>query len=1012
MKKRALLKILAAPEDLESLRGVFEHLRGNGVKVSEESTGLGKKDMVLAVLSDRFYADEELKSKLFDLLAAGAENILPLNLADKPVPEDIMNLLFARNIIMPSGRSDEQLAERILSAIPEKKNYMTAILSVAVAVILLVSGLFLWRSMRPGDTEAVMAAEEPIPNPLGITEEELAEIKDVVIVGDYFGYFTYDGYDQYGHWPIVQDFAYEVVEADGSHWYSVEDGREYTMTRYDDLRFLELMPNLNAVSMVLVDVDPDMLPDLSGAEKLTDVIIRNCSMEEISWISGSTVSNVDISGTDIADFSPLSDCKTLYHVSIDGQGEYTGDFSGFSPPAVTELNLNGMAVGEELAALSECHNILRLRLSDLQIENLDFLKDMTQLQELDMHELHQLKDISALAGLTNLRSLQITGSDGVRDYTSINSCKNLERIHLDRRDWMPVDSGFLMGLNKLNDIGLFGLNLNNLEFLATVNQSYGLCMSFAGDIQDYSGLSYIKRYQWLHVNPRTDGSRYGDYSLVGPHIQDASIAEMELYFCRNVDLAELPKVENRLVITGGMLEDLSGLNASFIKCLELKDMQYLRSLKGIENLPRLETGIMELNIMGCIRLRDYSALDGAKLRLLQMCGMENLPDFSKFTLSTLQLESIEDMEDLSCLETLDKDGTYNFSFPGLEDLKDLSALRQFKGTNLSVPPQVADQAEELVKDGNFRYCEVTYPNSGWFPMNEEVILLNMEELETLPRSALRRVSRVWIAGDQIVDPNRYEVREEWEYDHPVSVLYDRETGKNKKLVSGNIHDFSRLSELTNLWELRLFVQPITSLEGIQNLSNLRVFEAMGCTNLHDVSALYTLQNLEDISFQQTPVDSIQGVQNLPRLRGLNVASTYVTDLSPLLECDFSYAEQDGGFCLVTSNSSIADLSPISVIPGYGHLNLCGYHPELWMHYVENAFIRGYCGPMGDDETLRQFVERYPELEEMHIEAGYQLTDLTPLLELENLRYVHIWDGADLAARSLEGQARNFQLDVD
>jgi len=381
-------------------------------------------------------------------------------------------------------------------------------------------------------------------------------------------------------------------------------------------------------------------------------------------------------------------------------------------------------------------------------------------------------------------------------------------------------------------------------------------------------------------------------------------------------------------------------------------------------------------------------------------------------LKNLRLESIEDMENLSCLETLDKDEMYHFEFPGLDDLKDLSILRNFNGSSLYVPPQVADQAEELVEDGNFRHYEVCYPNSGWSPLNEEVILLSMEELETLPKSVLRRVSRVWIAGDEIIDPNRYEVRDEWVRDHPVAVLYDRQNDKTRKISTGSITDFSLLSDLTNLWELRIFVQPITNLEGIQNISTLSQFEAKFCPDLIDASALYTLQNLEEASFQYTGIDTIQGVQNLSRLRHLNVFDTKVTDLSLLKDCDFSYAGERGGFVLIAGNDTIKDLSPLAVIPSFQHLNICGHHPENWMQYVEQTPIKSFCGPMGSDETLRQFVEQHPELEEMHIEDGYHLTDLTPLLELENLNYVHVWSNAAKAGRSLDGFDRRFQLDID
>ena len=1007
MKKKASIKVLAAPEDLERLSAVLAHLGKNGVVTSGAKSGFGKKDIVLAVLSERFYDDEQLKSQLFDLLAAGAETILPLNLGQAPIPEDIMNLLFARNIIMSSGRTDEQLAERILSAIPEKKNYMTAVLIGAVAVILLISGIFLWRTIRAQGGEASLAEPEPIPNPLGITEEELAEIKDVVIIGDRFTYFTYDNYDEYGHWPEIGDFAYQVVDENGSHWYSTEDGQEYTVARYDDLRFLELMPNLNSVSMVLVEVDPEMLPDLTNAQKLNDVSIHDSSIQDISWLSGSAVSNLDVSGTDIEDYGPLTDCEMLHHVNVDGQGEFQGDFSEFAPPAIMELDINGMEGSTDLTALEDCRNILRLKLSNLDIENLDFLKEMKNLQDLQMFELHRLGDISAVAELPELSNLEIVACDRVRDYMPINACKKLVRISIDRRDWMDVDSAFLNDMPYLNDIGLFGLNLNNMDFLATVNQNLGLCLSFCGDIRDYSGMAQVKRYQWLHVNLSNR-----DFSRVAPYLQDTTIADLELYDCNNVDLSALPKVENTLILTRGYLEDLSGLNALYVRNLELRDMQYLRSLKGIENLDKLQNGIMELRIMGCIRLTDYSALDGAMLRVLRLGGMYNMPDFSRFSVKNLQLETIEDIEDLNFLETLDREATYEFSFTGMDNLKDLSMLRNFKGTNLYVPPQVADQAEELVADGNFRYYEVRYPDSGWSPMNEPITLLSLEELETLPKSILRRVGRLWIAGDEVFDPDQYEVSTEWIGNKEVVVLWDRETGQSHRVNYGPFTDFSALSALTGVWDLRLIYQPLTNLEGIQHFTQLQYFSAEFCQDLTDASALYTQQNLREIRLQGTAIDTIQGVQNLPNLCQLVISGTAVTDLSPLLELDYSAATDEGGFGLEINNCTGADLSCLSQIPAFGNLTVCGFTDDSWMDMVANAKIRCVVGPMYSDEKLQSFVQQHPELEEIHIEEGYQLTDLTPLLELENLRYAHIWNRADRAGRSLDGMERNFQLDIN
>lgn len=1014
MKKRAAIKLLAAPEDQEKLQGVLKQLRAQGMRISAADGALGKKDIVLAVLSDRFYGDENLRSMLFQQLAVGAENILPLKLGETPVPEDIMNLLFARNIITASGRDDALLAERILTAIPEKKNTMPMILSAAAVVLLILGGIFLWKSMQqPEPEEPEIVVDEPVVYPWGITEEDLAKIQNVVIVGDHFAYHTYEDVRESGVWPEVYDYAYETWEDDGRHWYSNEDGHEFTMTRYEDLRFLELMPNLKRLRMVLVDIEADMLPDLSESTSLNYVAIHGCNIRSVDWVAAKNVSSLDITETPIEDYGPLTQCQSLLYAYIDGHGKYTGDVSGFAPPALRELTISNLQPGvTDLSGLSACTKLDRLTLDSLHITNLDALAGMKSLKALILDYNYQLQDISALSTLTSLSELRIRRCDAVWDYTPINSLSSLECLNIERDHWIEVDSSFMNNMTKLRDIGVFGLNLNNMDFLATLNSSRNLNLGFAGDIHDYSGLAAIQYYSFLHVNPRSNGTSFGDYALVEPYLQGVTVGQMELYNCTNVELAKLPKVSGVLTISGGDLEDLSGLQNELIHSLELRNMQYLRSLKGIETLPKLYKGIGRLTIIGCPRLTDLTALNGADLSELNLVDTYTMPDFGQLRTKTLCLESIAELEDLSCLENLNKNENYQFKFLGLDDLKDLSALREFHGGALWVPPQVADQAQELVDAGNFPHYEVHYPETGWDPFLEEVTLLSLEELETLPKAVLRRVSRVWIAGDEIIDPNRYDVWSEWIHDTQVPVLYEHATGLTRPVPMGSITDFSMLADLTGVQELRLIHQPLTNLEGIQYFTQLRCLNAEYCYDLTDVSALFTQQSLEEAYFRCSGVTSIQGVQNLPRLRNLGLAWTQVSDLSPLAEVDYSYSQEWGGFHLEVENISIEDYSFLAAIPAISYLGIYCHPADSWMGYVEQTPIRCIGGEMGSDEKLKAFVGHHPELEEMHIEACYQLTDLTPLLELENLRYVHIWDQTTPARYSLEGCERRFQLDID
>ena len=1013
MKKRALVKLLAAAEDHAAVQGLLKQLRIHGVRVSESKGALKKRDIVLAVLSEHFYADEGLKNQLISQLAVGADAILPLKLGEDPVPEDIMNLLFARNIIMASGRNDSELAERILAAIPERKNRLPVVLALAAVALMLLGGFLFWKNIQKPEEAPAVAEEGPIPNPWGITEEELAEIQNVVIVGDQFAYHTYDDYRVTGYWPGVYDYSYDTWEDDGRHWYSKEDGHEYLLTRYDDLRFLELMPNLSNLKMVMVEAESDMLPDLSKSQKLREVTIHDCSIGDLNWIAGSSVFSLEITNTDIRDYSALNACSFLRNAYLDNAGYGAGDLSGFAPPSMKELTISNFRADETvLSTLSDCSYLSYLRLDSLQIRDLSFLENMGTLYTLDLSNLHQLHDISALSTMEHMTSLTIRQCDQITDYMPVHNCSMLEHIHIERSRWIPVDSSFLNGLSKLYSIGLYGLNLNNMDFLKTLAGYNAMHLGFGGDIQDYSGLEHVKRYQFIHVNPRSSGMRFGDYSLVEPYLRNANITEMELYNCTNVDLSTLPSIHGKLTITGGDLEDLTGLYMEQLLQLELRDMQYLRSLKGIEALPKLSNNALQLSILGCPRLLDYTALNGGKLHSLSLVGMYSMPDFSEINLKALSLESIDGLEDLGCLETLDKNEEYRFEFLGLDDLKDLSALWEFRGYSLYVPPQVADQAEELVREGHFRSYEVRYPSSGWSPQNEEIVLLNAEELETLPGAVLKRVRRVWFAGDEIIDPNRYEVREEWQNDRLIVVVYDRQTDKTRKANPGIVTDFSKLTDLTGLVELRLFGQPITDLEGIQYCTGLRCFEAKCCDELTDISALFALQNLDEISLSYTGINSIQGVQNMSSLRHLCIRGTQVSDLSPLMDLDYTAAMELGGFGLELDDCPVEDLSVLSVIPKFSILNLCRHPVENWMDYVAQTPIQCFVGQLGNDDMLQRFVRQHPELEEMHIEEGYQLTDLTPLLELEHLSYVHIWGNGHNARRSLDGHERRFGIDAD
>ena len=1023
MNKKVIC-LLCSDADRAALQPVLDALKARGLRVSAEAPG--KNDLVLAVLSEAFYADEGKTGTLLDLVAAGAENVLPMQLDGASIPDAIKNALYARNIIPASGRDAAHTAERIVDAIPEPPPVLPKLLIAGAVVLTAIIGLLIWRGTQKEEAVSVMAeTSAEIYIPAGLTEEDLAAIEDVVIVGDYFGYYTDADFREAGeNWLDIYWVAYDNWDEDGSHWYSKEDGHEYAMTRYDDLRFLERMPKLRFLRLVNVEADAEALPDLSGASLLESVSLRCCNIDSLEWLRGAKLHSFDAQLTQIADYSPLTDCARLQHAWIDLY--HAADLSAFAPPQLQYLRMeNGEGYGEtDLSGLAACEKLSQVELGALSLRDLAFLRDKP-IRSLQLWDMGMLRDISALESLKQLQELEIQYCERVTDYTPIAGCSSLEHIHLqcDNNPDAVRDASFLSNLPKLQDIHLYGCNLNNMDFLEGIAAHRNrISLGFAGDILDYSGLAAIQNYDYLHVNPRYhNGSRGGEFTAVLPYIQDAKIDFLMLYDCAGIDLSQLPDGIQELSICYSDLRDLSGLKPYSLRRLELRDCQYLGSLNGIEAIPTMfgDRGQMELEIVGCPRLTDYAAISGSHLGHLKLVGQYSLPDLGSLQTRVLRLESIPDLTDLSLLDALSADEKIGIDLVGLDELQDLSPLHRLNGGHLTVPPQVSEQAEELVDEGIFDSFEVAYPDGSWQPFDGAIELLSLDELDTLPAALLRRVERLGIAGDTLFDFDRYDIREDWEHrdrnGNPALQLYDRETDEVTPLAPGSITDLEQLSALTGLRELYLVGQPIQSLDGIQVFSSLEEFSAKGCAALSDASALFALPELRWVDLKCTQVDSIQGVQNLRELRSLEVSNTRVSDLTPLADCDLSAAFEDLGFDLNINELELSeeDFAAIGSIRRFQGLAFTDADPAVWMDALSDSEIH-YFGAAGDlhtNEDLAAFVSDHPELRGLFLGWAEDITDLTPLLKLEHLERVSIHRDMREAIASLDGQSYGFELEI-
>lgn len=883
-----VIRVLCAEADSERLLPVLNALSEKGLRVSD-ARNAGKNDIILAALSENFYADPEGTDALLGLIGAGAENVLPLQLDGVPVPDTLKNALYARNIIPASGREPVQIAERIVSALPRKKRRLPLVLGIA-ALLLLIAGAFL--IIRAGKNGKPAAETEQnaavLPPELGLTEDDLQKIVDVVIVGDRVAFLEEQdlnaameevrgmtGGDEEAPFIYLDADRYAVLNENdregGIRWYGKENGQELSLTRYEDLRFLSSMPNLRYLSLALVDVPSGGLPDLSHAEKLEGVALLSSTVGRLDWLSGSSVREMMIRFTPVRDLSPLTECGELTTLHLDmRETDRNADFSDFAPPKLKTASVwfSDFSGTKDLSSFSKLSSLKKLQLLEPSgLTGLSGLESLS-LTELEIVNGYDLRDISALSSQKQLTSLSLDDCPSVRDYSPVAGCASLRDVMIYAGwDVRLRDASFLSGLTDLKNIRLYSVDLPDLGFLQTAGQSRQSleCLDFSGNVRDCSALSAVGHYGMLGIDlygGRLDG--------VLPNLMDTGVSYLYLRRIGGLDLSALPMVEDRLMLNDCSITDLSAIPPGWTALrVQLYDCRGLRSLNGIQNLAAFRAeGRGMLEVYHCPDLTDWSALDGTDLDTLLVSNCYTLPSFENLRTGVLHLESVPDLTDLTFLDRMEASGFRSVELVGLDGLRSLEPLRRFTGDSLTVPPQLEEQARDLVKDGIFKSCSVSYPQGGWNLEDDEYELQNLEELDTLPPALLRRVRRLCVAGGQVMDPERV-----------ASLTPD----DRNALGPGVIGSVETLSGLTGLREFTLFAQPLSDLNGIQSFAELQIFRAEACEGLTDVSALFTLQGLTEISLRGTQVGSLQGIQNLYGLKKLDISGTSVTDLAVLTE---------------------------------------------------------------------------------------------------------------------------------
>lgn len=1020
--------VLCHSKDYAKAESLLEELEKTGLKLCliDESAPkeriLKKACSVIAVLTENFYSSENLLNAYIKSGSFGKE-IISLRADETEMPETLANFSYSKNSLNLSKLSAKEAAKKVRASDALKepkvtegqtaafKGIIAAIVCAAVAAAAAIV-LIMVSSNSAKEPEII---EEPFnPGVYGITQDDIQRIKTLAVIGgrveystdiknyeDYINHVWHDDEQQYHEFFDVSTGA--LVERGGG---------------FEDLSFITKLPNIR--NLIIAGQDAGELPDLSRLKKLEKVYIVESGFNNIEGLRNCNCFNyLNLSLENLEDISPLTDCAFISELEINKNSLKTLD--GFHPESLSSIMIYKTTTLSDITSLAGCPKLRKCQINCLRgCPEIDFspLSELKNLDCLIIETYNFSFDIGILSELKMLSDFDLS-CGSIKNMDQISNCAYLKRFAFsgNSTDKPYIDLSALGKLKKLNDFAVQNA-ICSLDFLKELSQSKDSFLKFeVHDCScDYSGLQNIAAFDELHVNlMRENGNALLDA------IAHANIGKLHLINADNIDITKIPEnVTKTLKFEHSSVSSLKGLPCKNITELNLYHMPNLSSLEGLEDFSDLIT----VDFVDCVRLSDYEVLYDKELAEFNFKWLLTLPDFSKLKLSKvggiLGFETNEGMHDLSCLDALPDEVVTNgnISVKAVSnEINNINALSRFHGFWLRVSPNLEEQAKDLVNNGNFARYELEYPEEGWSIDNVEISLNSLDELDTLPDALLRRVTALQIAGDTLYDET-WHTRIETNNNSWKAAMENYDTDERVEAERAtNGLDIESLSKLTGLRKLTLVCQKTASLEGIQNLSNLKQLAIVDC-DIPDYSAIFALDSIEELQLCGKNINSLEGIENLYNLVSLDIQTAEIKDLSPIADIPFSSRVQEEGFSLSLPlpwvvNEKPADLSALAAVPKYKRLNINSYKGGWIEHLagkdIEEAILIGSFNSTGE---LEEFAKSAGQIKFLQLKWSDNIDDLTCLNQIKGLEKVWINPQNEKAIHSLDGKDHNFELVIE
>lgn len=308
--------------------------------------------------------------------------------------------------------------------------------------------------------------------------------------------------------------------------------------------------------------------------------------------------------------------------------------------------------------------IPNLSVKDYDMNDLDWLKGLTNLKELNIKGISEIDDISAMKNMKDLESLNLSENENITDFTPLRGLTNIKKLNL--YDTVIEDYTLLKDMTNLEYLNLKKINTEEKEI----------------EDQDWKVFENFTNLDTLHLFPSTknDVNRLEEDDSEEVHIPDGELRiAINDGLRREKDYQPTKNDMRNLINLGHYLNDnnysaiesLEGLEngvnlvSIHITNGEISDLGPLSELTNLRRLDLLDNNPLD-DLTPLSELENLEALTITNSNIDDLTPLEKMKNMTYLNLE--RNEFLQDLTPLSQLKKLEFISIYN------NDVSDVSPL--------------------------------------------------------------------------------------------------------------------------------------------------------------------------------------------------------------------------------------------------------------------------------------------------------------------------------------------------